>query len=112
VIVGTGSTEPPFNFVGESGELVGFDIDIAKLIARWLFAGKENIEFIKQTSSARWPNTESGKIDFGIQSATIYPDKTTKVAFTRVYVDSGMAMIVNAKSPVKNYLSLTIPNLP
>lgn len=109
VIVGTGSTEPPFNFVDESGELVGFDIDIAKLIARGLFAGKENIEFIKQTSSARWPNTESGKIDFGIQSATIYPDRTIKVAFTRGYVDSGMAMIVNAKSSVKKLSQLNDP---
>lgn len=101
LIVGTGSTEPPYNFVDEKGELVGFDIDIAKLIARSVFGGKENIEFIKQTSSARWPNTESGKIDFGIQSATVYPDRTLRVAWTRPYADSGMAMLVKANSTVK-----------
>ena len=101
LIVGTGSTEPPYNFVDEKGELVGFDIDIAKLIARSIFGGKENIEFIKQTSSARWPNTESGKIDFGIQSATVYPDRTLRVAWTRAYADSGIAMLVKADSPIK-----------
>lgn len=109
VIVGTGSTEPPFNFVNDKGELVGFDIDIARLIARALFDGKENIEFIKQTSSARWPNVASGKVDFGIQSATIYPQRATKVAFTRPYVNSGIVMIVKADSPVKSPSDLNDP---
>lgn len=94
VIVGVTSETPPFGYIDESGELVGFDIDIARLVARSLFNGEENIEFVKQGFAARWANTQSGKIDFGIQVTTIYPDRLLKVAFTRPYIDSGIAIVV------------------
>jgi polar amino acid transport system substrate-binding protein len=94
VIVGVTSESPPFGYIDESGELVGFDIDIARLVARSLFGGEENIEFVKQGFAARWANTQSGKIDFGIQVTTVYPDRLLKVAFTRPYIDSGIAIVV------------------
>ena len=37
LIVGTGSTNAPWHFKDESGNLVGFDIDIAKIVAKGLF---------------------------------------------------------------------------
>ena len=37
VIVGVTSEAPPFGFIDEKGELVGFDIDVAKLIAKSIF---------------------------------------------------------------------------
>ena len=37
VIVGVTSEAPPFGFIDEKGELVGFDIDVAKLIAKGIF---------------------------------------------------------------------------
>ena len=73
VIVGVTSEGPPFGFVDDKGELVGFDIDIARLIAKGLLGDQNKIEFVKQGSAARWPNVQSGKVDFGIQITTIFP---------------------------------------
>ena len=42
VIVGVTSEAPPFGFIDEKGALVGFDIDIAKLIAKYLFGKDES----------------------------------------------------------------------
>ena len=42
VIVGVTSEAPPFGFVDEKGELVGFDIDIARLLAKYLFGKDES----------------------------------------------------------------------
>src|SRR3546814_13805279 len=56
VIVGVSSESPPFGFVNETAEIVGFDIDIAKLVASALFGGKENKEFVKPQFSARLTN--------------------------------------------------------
>ncbi len=109
VIVGVSSESPPFGFIDEKGELVGFDIDVAKLIARSLFAGKENIEFVKQPFSARWANVQSGKIDFGIQVTTIYPDRLLNVAFTRSYIDSGIAIITRNDVPITQPTDLNNP---
>ncbi len=93
VIVGVSSESPPFGFIDDKGELVGFDIDIAKAIVAKMFGGEGHIEFLKQGFAARWANANSGKIDFGIQITTIHSERPTKVAFTRSYVDSGIVLV-------------------
>ena len=103
VIVGVTSEAPPFGFIDEKGELVGFDIDIAKLIAKYLFKDESpnRIEFMKQGFAARWPNVESGAVDFGIQVTTILPDRLLRVGFTRPDIDSGIVLVVNKNSSFK-----------
>ena len=72
VIVGVTSEAPPFGFIDDKGELVGFDIDVAKLIAKGIFGDDTKIELFKQGFAARWPNTQNGTIDFGIMVTTVY----------------------------------------
>jgi len=100
VIVGTSSEAPPFSFVDDKGELVGFEIEIAKMIAKGLFGDPDKIEFVRQGSAARWPNVQTGKVDFGIQATTIFPERTLNVAFTRGYIDSGVAVLVKKASAI------------
>jgi len=106
VIVGVTSEAPPFGFVDAKGELVGFDIDVAKLVARSLFGGQEKIELVKQGFAARWPNVQTGRVDFGIQVTTIFPDRALNVAFTRAYIDSGVVVIVRKNSNLKTLADL------
>ena len=101
VIVGVSSEAPPFGFIDEKGELVGFDIDIAKIIANKMFGEDGRIEFLKQGFAARWANANSGKIDFGIQITTVHSQRPTKVAFTRSYVDSGIVLVSKKGSGIK-----------
>jgi polar amino acid transport system substrate-binding protein len=116
VIVGVTSESPPFGFISEDGELVGFDIDIAKLIANKLFGEDGHIEFLKQGFAARWANANSGKIDFGIQITTVHSQRPTKVAFTRSYVDSGIVLVSKKGSGINkiadaNKSNVTVANL-
>jgi polar amino acid transport system substrate-binding protein len=109
VIVGVTSEAPPFGFIDEKGELVGFDIDIAKMLAKYIFnndASPKRIEFVKQGFAARWPNVDSGAVDFGIQVTTILPDRVLRVAFTQAYIDSGIVMVVRKDSPIKTFKDL------
>jgi polar amino acid transport system substrate-binding protein len=108
VIVGVSSESPPFGFVDEKGELAGFDIDVAKLIAKGLFGSDDpkHIEFVRQSSAARWENVNSGKVDFGIHVATILPDRVARVAFTRGYIDSSIVVVVKADSKFKTFADL------
>ena len=100
LIVGVTSEGPPFGFIDEKGELVGFDIDIARLIAKGLLGDPNKIEFVRQGSAARWPNVQTGKVDFGIQITTIFPERMLQVAFTRSYIDSGIAVLVKKDSKI------------
>ena len=112
LIVGVSSEAPPFGFIDAKGELVGFDIDIARLIAKSLF-GDDNakrVKFVKEGFAARWPNIESGAIDVGIQLTTIQPDRILRVGFTRSYIDSNFVLVVRAASKIHTLADLNNPS--
>jgi polar amino acid transport system substrate-binding protein len=111
IIIGTTSAAPPFGFIDKkTQELVGFDIDIGKLLAKAIFKDETKVEFVKQSFEARWASVQSGKTDCGIQVTTIYPERALKVAFTRKYVDSGIGIIVKNDSPIKHLEDLNDEN--
>jgi polar amino acid transport system substrate-binding protein len=109
LIVGVTSEAPPFGFIDDRGELVGFDIDVAKLVAKATFGDDSKIELFKQGFAARWPNVQNGTVDFGIMVTTVYADRAQQVAFTRPYIDSGIVVVVKKDSPVRTIADLNKP---
>lgn len=110
LVVATFTTAPPFCFTDENGELVGFDIDLAKLIAKAMLGDENKIEFMAVASDGRWPAVLSGRADFGIASTTIYPDRALRVAFTRPYIDSGISILVRDDIGVDTLEDLNNPD--
>lgn len=106
LIVATFGTAPPFCFTDEKGELVGFDIDMARLIAKSLLGDEKKVEFVVVNSEGRWPAVNSGRADVGIASTTVYPDRALRVAFTRPYIDSGVSILVRNDLGVKSLSEL------
>ena len=100
LVVATFSTNPPLGFTDDKGNLVGFDIDISRMIAKALFDDPEKVEFQVVDSSGRWPAVLSGRADYGIASTTIYPDRAIRVAFTAPYMDSGISLMVRKDAKV------------
>lgn len=110
LIVATFSTAPPFGYTDEKGKLVGFDIDIARLIAKSLLGDENKVEFVSVTSEGRWPAVVSGRADIGVASTTVYPDRAIRVAFTRPYIDSGMSVAVRNDASVNSLAELNSEN--
>ncbi|MEP9347725.1 transporter substrate-binding domain-containing protein [Xanthobacter sp. KR7-225] len=106
LIVATFSTAPPLCFTDEKGELVGFDIDIARLIAKGLLGDPNKIEFVTVTSEGRWPSVLSGRADIGLAATTVYPDRAARVAFSYPYMDSGLSVLVRKDAGVKSVADL------
>lgn len=106
LIVATFGTAPPFCYTDEKGELVGFDIDIARLIAKSLLGDEKKVEFVVVNSEGRWPAVNSGRADIGIASTTVYPDRALRVAFTRPYIDSGVSILVRKDLGLKSLSEL------
>ena len=116
LIVVTLGTVPPFAFKDDKGDLVGFDIDVARLAANALFRDPNKIEFVIVTSDGRWPAIESGRADMGVGGTTVYPDRAIRVAFTRAFIDSGISIMVAKSSSIKSLEDLnqdkyTVANL-
>lgn len=93
LIVATYSTAPPLCFKDEKGDLVGFEIDLVRIIAAGLLGDPKKVDFLIVQSEGRFPAVLSGKADFGIASTTIYPERAVRVAFTVPYMDSGVGLI-------------------
>ncbi len=111
LIAATNGDTPPFCFKDEKGELVGFDIDYGKLIAKSMFGDESKISWEVMSYDARWPAVQSGKVDFGIMSSTIWPDRVLKVNWTATYFDAGVSALVRKDAGVNTLEDLNNPRI-
>ena len=103
LIVGTGSTNAPWHFKDESGNLVGFDVDVAKLVAKGLFGDDTKIEFVDQSSDSRIPNVTTGKVDITCQFMTVTAERAQQVAVTIPYYREGVGLLLKVDGKYKSF---------
>ena len=103
VLVGTGSTNAPWHFEDDKGELVGMDITMARILAQGLFDDASAVEFVQQDPAARIPNITTGKVDIVIQFMTVTPGRAQLVNFTRPYYVEGIALLTRPDAERKTF---------
>ena len=106
VRVGTGSTNPPWHFEDDQGELVGMDVDMGRLLAKGLFDDETKVEFVRQGSDARIPNLVTNKVDIAIQFMTITAGRAQQVEFTIPYYREGVGLLLPEGGPHGSYEDL------
>ena len=111
LVAGVSSTAPPFGYRDDKGEVAGFDIDMARILARTLFGDPGKVTFEVLAQDARWAAVQAGKVDVAMMATTIYPDRAQKVAFTRAYVDSGFAILVRKDSKLTTLEQVNDPKV-
>ena len=107
LLVGTGSTNAPWHFENEKGELVGMDIAMARILARGLFEDETKVEFVRQDPAQRIPNINTGKVDIVIQFMTVNPQRAQLVNFSRPYYVEGVALLTRPDSELKTFDALS-----
>jgi polar amino acid transport system substrate-binding protein len=103
LLVGTGSTNAPWHFEDEKGQLTGMDIAMAHILAKALFDDDSKIDFVRQDPAARIPNITTGKVDITIQFMTISAQRAQLVAFSRPYYIEGVALLVRPDAEMKTF---------
>ncbi len=106
LIVGTGSTNAPWHFKDADNNLVGFDIDMARLVAKGLFDDPDKIEFVFQSGDARIPNLTTGKVDITCQFMTVTAGRAQQVEFTIPYYREGVGLLMLESGKYKNHAEL------
>ena len=102
LIVGTGVGNPPWHFRDEKGEMAGFDVDVAKIVAKGLFGDETKIEFVNQASDARIPNIVTDKVDITCQFMTVTAERAQQVNFTIPYYREGVGLMMTAGGKYKS----------
>jgi polar amino acid transport system substrate-binding protein len=97
------STFVPWAMNDKEGNLIGFEIDVAKRLAEDL--GVE-VEFVPTKWSGIIPALLTGKFDVIIGGMGIRPERSLKVNFTMPYDYSGMSMVAH-KELAKGYDELS-----
>ncbi|MDF0603297.1 transporter substrate-binding domain-containing protein [Psychromarinibacter sp. C21-152] len=106
LIVGTGSTNPPWHFKSMSDELQGFDVDMGHIVAEALFGDPDKVEYVIQSSDARIPNLTTGKVDLTCQFMTVTGERAQQVAFTIPYYREGVGLMMKAGGNYADYDAL------
>lgn len=98
IVIGLDDNFPPFGFHDESGELVGFDIDMAKEAAKRL--GIE-VEFKPIDWDSKETELNSKKIDAIWNGLSITPEREKNILFSRPYENGPQILLVRADSPIQ-----------
>jgi polar amino acid transport system substrate-binding protein len=106
VVVGTGSTNPPWHFEDENGDLVGFDVEMGHLLAKGLFDDPTKVEFLRQASDARIPNLQTGQVDAVFQFMTVTAQRAQLVEFSIPYYREGVGVMMLKDSPYNTVADL------
>ncbi|KQT54123.1 amino acid ABC transporter [Aureimonas sp. Leaf454] len=98
VVIGTEGAYPPFNFLSASGELQGFDVDVAKALCTQM---KVECTFVTQNWDGIIPALQNGNFDAIIASMSITPEREQQIAFSNKYYQTPPAIAVPKDSPIE-----------
>ena len=102
LIVGVKYDTKPFGFIDKNQEVTGFDVDLARMIAKYILNDPNKVEFVQVTPQNRILALNSGHIDMIIATMTVTEQRKQVVEFSRPYYVAGQAIMVNKDSLIKN----------
>ena len=104
LVVGTKADYKPFGFRDPSGAIVGFEPDIARLVAEKLGV---KLEIEPVVSSNRMQFLQQGKIDLMIATMNDKPDRRLIVGIVEpLYYASGVNVLANKKAKITSWEQL------
>lgn len=85
IVVGAYPANPPWEYKTDSGAFEGFEVDLAKEVAKRVGV---DVEFQDLGFQALFAATSSGRIDFAISSISVNSERLQNQGFTQPYYDS------------------------
>lgn len=89
-----------------SGQIEGFDIDMARLVAQAILGDPSKVELRVITAAQRIPVLEAHEVDMVARNMTITCDRWTQVAFSAEYYRAGQKVLVPLSSTATSIADL------
>ncbi|MDN4491998.1 transporter substrate-binding domain-containing protein [Ureibacillus aquaedulcis] len=90
-----------------TGEIEGFDVDIAKAVTEIILGDASKVEFKEVTSKTRIPMLNNGEIDAIVATMTITEERKQEVDFSDVYFEAGQSLLVEKGSDIQSIDDIT-----
>ncbi|MEV6487263.1 glutamate ABC transporter substrate-binding protein [Actinoplanes sp. NPDC051633] len=94
--VGTKFDQPGFGLKGADGVPAGFDVEIAKLVAKALGIPADKIDWVETPSNVREQAIREDKVDIVVATYTINEERKKLVSFAGPYYLAGQSLLVKA----------------
>jgi len=107
---GVGADGLLFGFLDpNSGQLGGFDVAMAELVAGALFGGDgaDHVDLIPIRSAERIERLRNGDVDIVVKTMTITCARWGQIDFSATYFDAGQRLLVRADSEIEGIDDLT-----
>jgi polar amino acid transport system substrate-binding protein len=83
-----------------TGEITGFDVDIAGEVARDIFGSPSHVEYRILSSAERITALQKSQVDIVVKTMTINCDRRKLVNFSTVYLDAYQRILVSRDSMI------------
>ncbi|MFJ5768958.1 glutamate ABC transporter substrate-binding protein [Psychrobacillus sp. NPDC093180] len=83
-----------------TGEIEGFDIDIAKAIAKEILGDENKVKFVEVNTKTRIPLLENDEIDAIIATMVITDERKKVIDFSDPYFEGGQSLLVKKGSEI------------
>ncbi|MDQ7835100.1 MAG: ABC transporter substrate-binding protein [Humidesulfovibrio sp.] len=104
LVAGVKDATPPFGFVDDNKQLVGFEIDLLKYIADKMGV---KLELKPVTSSTRIPMLTQGSVDIVAATMTHKQERESQIDFTITHFMDGQSLLVKKGSSIKSVKDLS-----
>jgi polar amino acid transport system substrate-binding protein len=85
-----------------TGEIEGFDVDIAREVARALFGDPDKVELVGIPGGSRAEVLVDGRVDIVASTFTITCERLEDIAFSAEYYHSGRRVLVRRGDPARS----------
>lgn len=95
----------PFEMLNKKGDIVGFDVDLARLMAKYMGV---KVRFVNTSWDGIIPALLTGKFDLLMGGMTVTPERNLQVNFVDPYIVIGQSVVINKKreSAIRSYAQL------
>jgi len=104
--VGVKTDAPPFGSIEGDDRPVGFEIDLAEVLARVLFDDERRLELVPVTTATRIALLDSGRIDLLLATLTVTEPRRAAMELSDPYFMSGSMVLVPKASDVRGLAEL------
>lgn len=96
------SDKPPFGFVDANGKNQGYDVYLAKRLAKDLLGDENKVEFVLVEAASRIEVLEADKVDITLANFTVTPERKEKVDFANPYMKVALGIVSPEGAPITN----------